>query len=55
MRTSNIPFFEVNGNKYEIKRNRYLQAEFDEIKKGFEMSEEEQIAYAKEQEFDDRL
>lgn len=55
MRTSNIPFFEVNGNKYEIRRNRYLQAEFDEIKKGFEMSEEEQVAYAKEQEFDDRL
>lgn len=55
MRTSNIPFFEVNGKKYEIKRNRYLQAEFDEIKKGFEMSDEEQIAYAKEQEFDDRL
>jgi hypothetical protein len=55
MRTSNIPFFEVNGNKYEIKRNRYLQAEFDEIKKGLEMSDEEQVAYAKEKEFDDRL
>lgn len=55
MSKNNIPFFEVNGKKYEIKRNRYLQAEFDEIKKDFEMSDEEQVAYAKEQEFDDRL
>ena len=55
MSKSNIPFFEVNGNKYEIKRNRYLQAEFDEMKRDLEMTEDEQVAYAKEQDFDNRL
>ena len=51
----NIPFFEVNGKTYEIKRTRYLQAEFDEMKNGIEMTDEEQVAYAKEQDFDARL
>jgi nucleoside-triphosphatase THEP1 len=55
MRKNNIPCFEVNGKPYEIKRNRYLQAEFDEMRKGIEMTDEEQVAYAKEQEFDARL
>jgi hypothetical protein len=55
MSKRNIPFFEVDGKSYEIKRNRYLQAEFDEMKEDMAMSDEEQIAYAKEQEFDDRL
>lgn len=50
-----IPFFEVNGETYEIKRNRYLQAEFDEMKKSFELTDEEQVSYAKEQDFDARL
>lgn len=51
----NIPFFEINGNKYEIKRNRYLHAEFDSLKKEIEMSDEEQVAYVKEQEFGDKV
>lgn len=55
MSKKNIPFFEVNGKTYEIKRNRYLQAEFDEMKRDIEMTEDEQVAYAKEQEFDARL
>ena len=55
MSKQNIPFFEVNGKRYEIKRTRYLQAEFDDMKRCMEMTEEEQIAYAKEQEFEARL
>jgi hypothetical protein len=52
---SNVPFFEINGNRYEIKRNRYIQAEFDEMKRGVEMTSEEETAYIREQEFNDRL
>ena len=55
MSKRNIPFFEVNGKKYEIKRNRYLQAEFDELKSKIQMSDVEQIVYAKEQELLDRI
>ena len=55
MSKHNIPFFEVNGTTYEIKRNRYLQAEFDELKSDIEMTDEEQVAYAKELDFDSRL
>ena len=55
MSKHNIPFFEVNGNHYEIKRNRFLQAEFDELKSDLEMTEDEQAAYVKEQEFDQRV
>lgn len=55
MSKNNIPYFEVNGKSYEIKRNRYLQAEFDEMRSGLEMTDEEQVAYAKEQDFDARL
>lgn len=55
MSKTNIPYFEVNGKSYEIKRNRYLQAEFDEMRSGLEMTDEEQVAYAKEQDFDARL
>lgn len=29
---SNIPFFEVNKQRYEIKRNRYLVAELDKLR-----------------------
>ena len=50
-KNNTIPFFEVNGNRYEIKRNRYLQAEFDEMKRGMELSEDEQVLLAKENEF----
>lgn len=55
MSKHNIPFFEVNGTTYEIKRNRYLQAEFDELKSDIEITEDEQVAYVKEQEFDQRV
>lgn len=55
MSNKNIPFFEVDGKSYEIKRNRYLQAEFDEMKEDMMLSDDEQIALAKEQEFDERL
>jgi hypothetical protein len=55
MSKKNIPFFEVDGKAYEIKRNRYLQAELDEMKSGIELTDEEQVAYAKEQDFDERL
>lgn len=55
MSKQNIPFFEVNGKRYEIKRTRYLQAEFDLVKSDMEMTEDEQIAYVKEQELDNRL
>jgi nucleoside-triphosphatase THEP1 len=55
MSKQNIPFFEVNGKRYEIKRNRYLQAEFDAMKSDIEMSDEEQVAFAKEQELDGRI
>lgn len=55
MSKQNIPFFEVGGKRYEIKRTRYLQAELDEMKRSIEMSDEEQIAYAKEQELESRI
>jgi hypothetical protein len=55
MSKNNIPCFEVNGKTYEIKRNRYLQAEFDEMQKDITLTDEEQVAYAKEQDFDARL
>lgn len=43
----NIPFFEVNGQRYEIIRTRYLLAEYEERKKELELSEEEDLAYQK--------
>lgn len=46
---SKIPFFEVNGKRYEIKRNRYLMAEFDSLSKEIDFTDEEEIRYAKEQ------
>lgn len=55
MSKNNIPFFEANGKTYEIKRTRFLQAEFDKMTNCIEMTEDEQIAYAKEQEFEERL
>ena len=51
----NIPFFELNGKRYEIKRTRYLQAEFDIMKSEMELTDDEQVAYAKEQELDNRI
>ncbi len=55
MKNTNIPFFEIDGKKYEVKRTRYLQAEFDAMKNDLDMTDEEQIAYAKEQELDARI
>ena len=55
MRKNNIPFFEVENARYEIKRNRYLQAEFDALKHDIDMTEDEQVCYVKEQDFDARL
>lgn len=43
----NIPFFEVNGQRYEIVRTRYLIAEFEKRKKELELSEEEELEYQK--------
>lgn len=51
----NVPFFELDGKKYEIKRTRYLQVQFDELKKELEMTDEESLAYAKEQDFSDKV
>lgn len=50
-----VPFFEINGTRYEIKRNRYLQAEFDKLKGEIQITDEEQIAMAKEEDFENRL
>ena len=55
MSKHNIPFFELNGKRYEIKRTRYLQAEFDIMKSEMELTDDEQVAYAKEQELDNRI
>ena len=55
MNTRNIPYFEINGNRYEIKKNRYLQAEFDEMKRNNALEEDEEIDYVKEQELSDKL
>ena len=52
---NNTPFFEINNEVYVIKRNRYLQAEFDLIQKELELSDEEQLAFEKEQDFDERF
>ena len=51
----NIPYFEINGNRYEIKKNRYLQAEFDEMKRNNSLSDDEEVEYVKEQDLSDRL
>lgn len=52
---NNIPYFEVDGVGYAIKRNRYLQAEFDEIKKSLKFNEDEEIIFEKAEEIDGRL
>ncbi len=46
----NIPFFEINGIRYEIKRTRYLQAETEKYKDEVKLSDEEQASLAKEEE-----
>ena len=52
---SNIPYFEINGTRYTIKRTRYLQAEFDEIKKSRSFNDGEELEYVREQELTDQL
>lgn len=44
-----IPFFEVNGKRYEIKRTRYVMAEFDKRKSEISLSNDEEKEYVKEQ------
>lgn len=47
MKNQNIPFFELDGKKYEIKRNRYLQAEYDRIvSESSGLTEEEEKSFA---------
>lgn len=55
MSIKNIPYFEINGKRYEIKKNRYLQAEFDEMKRNNALNEDEELEYVKEQELSDKL
>ena len=52
---NNVPYFELNGKRYEIKRNRYLQAEFDKLKNEIKFTDEEQIALTREEDFENRL
>lgn len=51
----NIPYFEINGTRYTIKRNRYLQAEFDEMKKSRKFNDDEELEYVREQELTEQL
>lgn len=51
----NIPYFEINGTRYTIKRNRYLQAEFDEMKKSRQFNDDEELEYVREQELTEQL
>ena len=51
----NIPYFEIDGVRYDIKRNRYLQAEFDEMKKSRLFSDDEELEYVREQELSEQL
>lgn len=47
---NNIPYFEVGGKKYVIKRTRYLQAEFDEMKRRASIDDNDDIEYIREKE-----
>jgi hypothetical protein len=38
-----IPFFEVNGNRYEIKPTRYLMCEYDKIGENNTLSDEDKL------------
>lgn len=43
----NVAKFEVNGKEYEIKRNRYLKAKYDEmVDENVSLSNDEQKSYA---------
>lgn len=44
-----IPFFELNGQKYEIKRTRYLLAEYDKLGEESQLSNEDKANAIKAQ------
>lgn len=50
-----VPFFEVGGKKYEIKRTRYLMSELDKLKSEIELTAEEELQFVKEQEKSEAL
>lgn len=53
---SNIPFFEVNEQRYEVKRNRYLIAELEKLRKeNSELSGEDEQNIVKLQDKSARL
>lgn len=41
------PYFEIDGNRYEFKRNRHLIAILDEIRREAKATDEEQRQYTK--------
>lgn len=51
----NIPFFEVNGKRYEIKRTRYLQVETEKMKDEILLTDEQQVELAKEEDRSNKL
>lgn len=53
--SNSIPSFEVNGETYEIKRTRYLMAEFDNMRDDISLTDEEQAEYVKEQDRSEAL
>lgn len=44
-----IPFFEIDGQRYEIKRTRYLLAEYDKLSKESELSNDDKTNAIKAQ------
>lgn len=49
------PFFEVGGKRYEIKRTRYVLAEFDKRKEEISLSADDEKEYVKEQDKNKQL
>lgn len=47
MKNKIYPFFEVNGTKYEIKRTRFLECEYERIAESNDFTDEEQADIAK--------
>lgn len=50
-----IPFFELNGQRYEIKRTHYLNAEYDKLGRESELSNEDKQNAVKVQTFIDDI
>lgn len=48
--TKITPFFEVNGERYEVKRTHYVLAEFEKRKEELSLSGDNEKEYVKEQE-----